>query len=208
MAERALSFTMDLLGKPVLDRANRSVGRVEDLATVLGAERPAITHLIAARRPTRGWAGRLPFGRGSGPVALPWTEVKAVEGRSVRLRRAAARVQAVGLTREQVRLRRDIMDQQIVDSRGQKVLRVNDICLAAEGAAVSLVGVETGLLGLLVRLGSRRRLPGLMRLLGIPVEAQVIPWAQVASLDERRGRILLKVSKAALRAGPDGGGRA
>ena len=202
MPGHSLSFTKDFLGKPVLDRADRSVGTLEDLATVLGAERPAITHLIADG------GRRLPFGRAAGPVILPWTEVKAVEVRSVRLRRAVARVKTVPLMREQVRLRRDIMDQQIVDNRGQKVLRVNDICLEANGAAVSLVGVETGLLGLLVRLGSRRRLPRLMRLLGIPVHARVIPWEQVAALDERRGRIQLKVSKAALRAGAGAEGEA
>lgn len=207
MPDRSLSFTKDFLGKPVLDRANRSVGTIADLATVLGAERPAITHLIADRGPARGWVGRLPFGQGAGPVILPWTEVKAVEVRSVRLRRAVRRVPSVDLTPDQVRLRRDIMDQQIVDNRGQKVLRVNDICLEADGATLSLVGVETGLLGLLVRLGSRRRLPRLMRLLGIPVAARVIPWEQVAALDDRRGRIRLKVSKAALRAraGAEGG---
>ena len=200
MPDRLLSFTKDFLGKPVLDRANRSVGTIADLATVLGAEHPAITHLIAEG------GRRLPFGRGTGPVILPWTEVKALEVRSVRLRRGVRRVQSVALTQDQVRLRRDIMDQQIVDNRGQKVLRVNDICLEANGSTVSLMGVETGLLGLLVRLGSGRRLPRLMQLLGISLQARVIPWAQVGALDERRGRIQLKVSKAALRAGPGGEG--
>ncbi len=86
-----------------------------------------------------------------------------------------------------------ILDRQIVDTDGRRVVRVNDLQLARVGNRYCLTGVDVGTLGLLRRLGIERLGRGVGRLFGKPVKARVIPWEDVAPLQEEPLR--LKVSR-------------
>ncbi len=86
-----------------------------------------------------------------------------------------------------------ILDRQIVDTDGRRVVRVNDLQLARVGTRYCLTGVDVGTLGLLRRLGIERLGRGIGKLLGKPVKARVIPWEDVAPLQEEPLR--LKVSR-------------
>ena len=53
----------------------------------------------------------------------------------------------------EVLLMRDVMDQQVVDLDGARVIRVNDLKLAKVDQDVRLIAVDIGLKGMLRRLG-------------------------------------------------------
>ncbi len=86
-----------------------------------------------------------------------------------------------------------ILDRQIVDTDGRRVVRVNDLQLARVGTRYTLTGVDVGPIGLLRRLGIERLGRGIARLLGKPLKTRVIPWEDVAPLQEEPLR--LKVSR-------------
>lgn len=86
-----------------------------------------------------------------------------------------------------------ILDRQIVDTDGRRVVRVNDLQIARVGTRYSLTGVDVGPIGLLRRLGIERLGRGLARLFGKPLKTRVIPWEDVAPLQEDPLR--LKVSR-------------
>jgi len=86
-----------------------------------------------------------------------------------------------------------ILDRQIVDTDGRRVVRVNDLQLARVGTRYCLTGVDVGTLGLLRRLGIERLGRGIGKLLGKPVKTRVIPWEDVAPLQDEPLR--LKVSR-------------
>src|SRR5436305_14413908 len=76
-------------------------------------------------------------------------------------------------------LRRDILDKQIVDTQGFRVVKVNDLKLAQIKKTVRLVGVDISLSGLLRRLGILTPVETLSRVLPIRFSDRTITWNYV-----------------------------
>jgi len=74
-------------------------------------------------------AAELDHGAGK-PLVIPWELMASLEPRFIRLRQSCQGLHAAALEANEVLLREQIMDQQIVDCRGLKLQRVNDIAMA------------------------------------------------------------------------------
>ena len=77
-----------------------------------------------------------------------------------------------------IALRRDLLDQQIVDLNGAKVVRVNDVYLANVGTALHAVAVDISVAGLIRRLGIERPV---RKILGGKLVPKFIPWGEIQS---------------------------
>ncbi|HEY9086160.1 MAG TPA: CBS domain-containing protein [Candidatus Tyrphobacter sp.] len=79
----------------------------------------------------------------------------------------------------------DLLDKQIVDVDGRKVVRINDIEIASTGERLRVIAADVGVSGLLRRLGLRgigkRLVPSLRK--GAP--RALIPWSSVAPITEK-----------------------
>ncbi len=79
----------------------------------------------------------------------------------------------------------DLLDKQIVDVDGRKVVRINDIEIASTAGRLRVVAADIGVSGLLRRLGIRaigkRLTPAMYR--GAP--RALIPWSSVAPITEK-----------------------
>ena len=73
-------------------------------------------------------------------------------------------------------LRKHILDKQIVDIDGKKVVRVNDLRLAAISSGLFVIAVDVGLEGLLRRLDLVRPIKNLLQLFGETVPSKLILW--------------------------------
>ena len=62
------------------------------------------------------------------------------------------------LSAERILLNRQLLDQQVVDAGGRKLLRVNDVRLQIDADGLRVVGIETGVSSLLLCLSFPRRL--------------------------------------------------
>ena len=93
---------------------------------------------------------------------------------------------------ETLYLRRDVLDRQIIDIRGRKVVKVNDILLEPIGGRLALKRVEVGLAGAVRRLLAGIVRPGIVRRIAEGLTEQSIPWDFVG-LVEAGSRIRLKV---------------
>ncbi|MBM4467099.1 MAG: magnesium transporter, partial [Chloroflexi bacterium] len=87
-----------------------------------------------------------------------------------------------------------VLDRQIVDTEGRRVVRVNDLQLARVGDQFCLTGVDVGGRGLLRRLGLEKAVRAMARALGRSLPSGVIPWEQVAPL-QHEDPIRLRVSR-------------
>jgi len=74
----------------------------------------------------------------------------------------------------------DLLDKQIVDVNGRKVVRINDLELANTGGALRVVAADIGASGLLRRLGGRRFVPSFFQRFG----SSVIAWDNVAPISD------------------------
>ena len=89
----------------------------------------------------------------------------------------------------------DLLDKQIVDVDGRKVVRINDLEVAQTSGAMRVVAAEVGVAGLLRRLGGRRFAAGLID----RVPRNLIAWNNVAPIhDLNPNEIKLTVSQARL----------
>lgn len=87
-----------------------------------------------------------------------------------------------------------VLDRQIVDTEGRRVVRVNDLQIARVRDRFCLTGVDVGVRGLLRRLGVERPVNRLFRRLGRPLPGGVIPWEDVAPL-QQQDPLRLRISK-------------
>jgi len=92
---------------------------------------------------------------------------------------------AYSLRGGEVRLARDILDRQIVDVEGRRLVRVNDLRLNPLGPSQQLyvTGAAVGTVSLLRRLGLQRPVEGALKLVGHRLSEQVIPWDVVAAVE-------------------------
>lgn len=87
-----------------------------------------------------------------------------------------------------------VLDRQIVDTEGRRVVRVNDLQIARVRDHFCLTGVDIGGLGLLRRLGVERLVGALWRLFRHPLPEGVIPWEDVAPV-QREDPLRLRISR-------------
>ena len=81
-------------------------------------------------------------------------------------------------------LRDQVLDRQIVDTEGRRLVRVNDLQLSRTGpdGRYYLVGVNVGTLSLVRRLGIEETVSRVLRILGRVPSERMIPWEEVASV--------------------------
>ena len=88
-----------------------------------------------------------------------------------------------------------ILDQQIVDINGRKVVRVNDIRLVSIADGIFAIAVDVGLEGLLRRIGIVKPIKYFLSLFNVNIPSKFILLDDVAALDYTN--LSIKLSKAA-----------
>ncbi len=141
----------DEIGQRVLDSDGHAVGRAVEL--VVHADDPLgriVRVGIGRGRHVRSW--------------IDWTDVISFEGGAIQLGAGAAQTpdgtEDSGPT--DLRLVRDVLDAQVFDSAGNRLVRVGDILLVPVATDLTVAGVQCGAGPVAHRLGARRlatRLP-------------------------------------------------
>jgi hypothetical protein len=144
----------DLLGATVIANG-AEVGRVFDLGVGLESSHPPVE--MVEVRVRRGERSRYAIG-----------ELARFEPGLVNLGDAEP---ARGSLGQQLMLRAHVLDAQVVDLVGKRMVRVGDVVLGSEERAPRLVGIEFGPQPLFRRLGLRR--------LALRRRSQTIDWADV-----------------------------
>lgn len=92
----------------------------------------------------------------------------------------------------------NILDKQIVDLNGRKLVRVNDVRLATIPAGTFAVAVDIGIEGLLRRIGISYPMKRILSLFRINIPAKFILWDDVQAIDFSNLNIKLSKSYAKL----------
>jgi magnesium transporter len=180
----------ELLGATVYDPSGASSGRVREVTLAPQEDRSKISSLIVKTK--------------SGNRVLPFAAVSQING-GVRAATAVAEWPAVNGTEGLFFLERDLLDQQVIDVNGRKVVRVNDVDLQVDvpkdkGATATRPVLRVHSVDVGARGAVRRLLRGvapkaaLQVLLG-KIPPRSIPWnyIDVIETDPAR-RVKLKTS--------------
>src|SRR6266550_7905321 len=175
----------ELLGLKVYDSTGTASGRVREAALVPQEDRSRISALIVKTR--------------AGSRTLPCSAVSGIDGGVIRASTTAAEWSPANGAEGQFLLSRDLLDQQVIDVHGRKVVRVNDVDFYQETAHNRLIlkieGVDVGARGAI-----RRLLKGLipfsvLRMLIQRIPPREIPWEFVDLIEtDPARRVKLKIS--------------
>lgn len=178
-------YLSQLLGNPVYDLEGEKIGQVNDLGIATGEVFPRITSLAIV-------------GPGKTPFMLSWRKyVDTFDENEVHLKVVKTDIRFSYLQPDEVLIARDLLDKQIVDTRGMRVVRVNDLKLSdTSSSQLRLLGAEVGIRGILRNLSPRleRVAQRLATALGRPLAERIIAWNYMDLIDRNLSDVKLSVS--------------
>ena len=102
------------------------------------------------------------------------------------------------LAENELYVKRNLLDKQVIDISGNKIVRANDVIiheqinLSSHNYECYISGVDIGLLGALRRLHVEKTMTRLLHFLGISLVSNFLSWADIQPLDLVRGSIRVK----------------
>ena len=170
-------FVSELIGKFIVDRSGKKLGKVRDVWVDPQNPFPVVRGLKIRHE------GEL--------KVIPWQDIYML----------SRRVVALGVITSDVHFEKasenhfytsKILDRQIVDMNGAKLVRVNDIKLAGDSKGVHIVSIDVSLVGMLRRLLPR----GWVRIQTSTrwLQPHFITWDMVQSLTSDGENLALRVS--------------
>lgn len=178
-------YLSQLLGNPVLDADGNKIGVVNDLGIATGEVFPRVTSLAFQ-------------GPGKTPFMISWRKyVESFDEEEVHLTVPSTDIRFSYLQPEEVLIARDLLNKQIVDTRGMKVVRVNDLKLSdTSSSQLRLLGAEVGARGLLRSLSPaiEKIVVRVMRNFGKDIPERVIAWNYMDLLDRNLSNVKLSVT--------------
>jgi magnesium transporter len=178
----------ELLGATVYDPSGAATGRVREVALTPQEDRSRISSLIVKTE--------------SGNRVLPFASVSAING-GIKAATAAGEWLPVNGTEGLFLLERDLLDQQVIDVNGRKVVRVNDVDLQVDppkdlnrtNPVLRVLSVDVGARGAIRRLLRGVAPKAALRALLGKIPPRTIPWnfVDVIETDPAR-RVKLKIS--------------
>lgn len=175
-------YLSSVIGRSVINNKGEQLGILRDLIMIPGDVFPEVSHII--------------FKSPKGVQSLPWSEVALFTHIVI----SSAGINPPGLrpyeTQEgEILVKRDLLDKQIVDVNGAKVVRVNDIKLGNLNQKLCIFSVDIGFRGLLRRLGYERFGGFIARTLRKEIPQTEISWEYVQPLEIHSSKLALNIAR-------------
>lgn len=91
---------------------------------------------------------------------------------------------------------KNLVDKQIIDMSGQKVVRVNDVVIQQKNGSFFFIGgVDIGLVGILRWFGADKIVEKVSAFFGKGLTSTIIPWSNIQPLELTRGKVMLNIKQ-------------
>lgn len=172
-------YLSHVLNKPVRAADGQGMGRIHDFLVPTGDAPTVATVVVKQGRRYR---------------RLSWAQVASLDESGCDASEGASFVEHVHVDTD-LSLAYDLLDKQIVDTDGRRVVRVNDLQMTRVGEQMRVTGVDVSTRALLRRVGAERFGEWVAGLLKLKMPVGVIPWDYVESLDVRSIRLTISRQK-------------
>ncbi len=167
---RQFYFFSDFLSRKVYSPSGKKIGKVIDLVAERIDPYPMILGMVIQLK------GRKRY-------FLPWEKMLQIEPRIIFSEEDLLNLAIFLASKDMVLLRDEVMDKQIVDTYGAKVVRVNDLHFLRVESRLRLVHVDVGFRGLMRRVGWERSTDRVLEwLFSYKLPNQFISWKYVQLL--------------------------
>lgn len=174
-------FVSEIIKEPVLDPKGEELGRLKDLVVVKAEPLPKVDALVIERKKSL--------------YRIPWSSLNLFNKRIIAAKTYGSDLVPFAAKEDSLLAVRDILDKQILDVNGAKVVRVNDIKLEGYEAEAILIAIDVGLRGILRRLGAERQGEEFLRLFKATLPYHLISWNYLQPIHPKLSAIALTVPR-------------
>jgi len=175
-------YLSSVIGRTVINSNGDRIGVLRDLIMIPGEVFPEVSHIVIKSR--------------QGTKTLPWSEVALFT--HVVISTGSVKPQHLDMYLPEdgdILVKRDLLDKQIVDVDGAKVVRVNDIKLGKLNHKLCIFSVDIGFRGLLRRLGYERFGERFAQAIKRDIPHSEISWEYVQPLEANSSKLALKIAR-------------
>jgi CBS domain-containing protein len=165
-----MAFLSEILGRTITDLDGNYVGKLDDLIARERAEfpHPVVDALVIDRRGEK--------------QVVPYSTVMSLFAPAIPLKCHVEDIPSYEMNEDDVYLSRDVLDKQIIDTDGARVVRVNDLQLVRVNGTLYVSNVDVGIMGILRRVGLEHATHALATGLRISLRDNFISWDNVELL--------------------------
>jgi magnesium transporter len=174
-------FFSEVLKKPVLDPKGNVVGTVKDALIVKGDPLPKIDAFIVTKK--------------NHDYLLDWQEINIFNRKVISTYTSESLLKPYVPDDEDLLAARDLIDKQILDVNGIKVVRVNDIKIEGFKEDAVFIAVDVGVRGILRRLGVENQAEGITRFFQYEMPYNLISWNYIQPLRPKLKSITLTIPR-------------
>jgi magnesium transporter len=159
-----MAFISEIIGRPVTDLDGKSIGTVKDLIARSWKEwiHPAIEAVVVKTRTSE--------------INIPLSAVVVLIAPAIPLKYTTNELPTYTPAQEDIYLVKDVLDKQIIDTDGARVVRVNDLELVRATGRILVSNVDVGSLGILRRIGLAKTAEKLASTLRVQFPESFISW--------------------------------
>ncbi len=172
-------FVSELIKRPVYDPKGEIIGRIKDIIVVKGESFPKIFGLIVEKN--------------NNLFIIDWKDIYLFNKIIISSYIQADSVWQYQPNEDDLLAVRDIVDKQIVDINGAKVVKANDILLEGYNNDALLIAIDVGKRALLKRSGIGRLLGKFFGILESRIPVHLIGWNYIQPLKPKLDAIALTV---------------
>ncbi|MGH2447715.1 MAG: hypothetical protein ACRDFS_03820, partial [Chloroflexota bacterium] len=194
-------YLSQVLSEPIYGRAGARVGRVKDLVARLEAHQTSGDVTLEAYPPISGLVAQV-AGR---DIFVVWNQVQSLDPKGIRLNSLTLNLRPFKRREGEVLLRRDVLDKQLIDIDGKRVIRANDIQLLGSDDKVLVTAVDVSVEAILRRLSFGLLFSSEKPAVASPPEqsssvkrrlqpAKLINWADIEPLAADESDVRLRLS--------------
>jgi CBS domain-containing protein/sporulation protein YlmC with PRC-barrel domain len=165
-----MAFLSEILGHTVTDVDGHILGKLEDLIAhePAGAVHPVVDAVVIKDK--------------NKITIVPYSLVMALFAPLIPLKVGKNEIKTYEPSEDDIFLSRDVLDKQIIDTNGARVVRVNDLELVRVNGSLYVGNVDIGLMGIMRRLGIERPVWRLSSSLRLTPPQTFISWDTVELL--------------------------
>ena len=165
-----MAYVSDVLGRTVTDLDGNFVGKLDDL---IAREPSDVTHPVVEA---------VVIQRRGEKMIIPFGMVMSLFAPAIPLKCHLEDIPTFDSQPDDIYLSRDVLDKQIIDTDGARVVRVNDLELVRINSTLYVSNVDVGMMGILRRIGLERATNKIANGLRIPLQGNFISWDNVELL--------------------------
>jgi magnesium transporter len=178
-----MPYISQIIGRTVVDSEGEKLGRVDE---VLATQKPGIQHPVLTA---------LAVLKNKEINYYPFSEIAVLFAQVIPLSHNKEELPHYTVTGDEIQVIQDVLDKQIIDTNGIRVVRVNDLELARVNTEYYIANVDIGSLGIIRRMGLGKLADRLARLVSHDPRKSFISWESVELLHDQFMRLKVPVDK-------------